>query len=191
MKSNGFDKRLKQAVEFEEELRRILQCRPRVRAIAVNGTEHTHPSFVELLRTNTTDGARYVRYAPDGVYLCTNGDVIHYDAKASKAIEKDAYRTYMDYVRAGCKVMLFVKWGGMIYWQYVDKVVLTHGSDTVNQFPIGRRFPVDEDGWICPRHAEQKKPVSANMSGTPYREIDFSSMNALELSVIPQTANVG
>ena len=81
---------------------------------------------------------------------------------------------------AGCRVILFVRYGGEAYWQDIERVGLIDGHETVACYPEARRFPVDEEGWIKPR----SKPGfqgSVVMSGTPYREIDLSTMNRLEM----------
>jgi len=180
--ATDFQKRLDVAKEFEDELLAYLQGHPTVATAIVNGTEHTHPEFVELLRNNDREASRFIRFAPDGVMLLTAGDVIHYDAKAAKTIEKDAYGTYMDYVRCGCRVLLFVKYDNTVYCQDVDKLRLIDGNDTVAPFKPERRFPVDDDGWICPRQSSgySRRNYGSNMSGTPYREIDFTSMKTVD-----------
>lgn len=180
--ANGFNGRMAVAQRFEDELVDLLGGMAGIMAVARNGTEHTHPEFVALLRSNQTDGARFVRFAPDGVML-DRQHVIHFDAKAAKNIEKDAYRTYMDYVRSGCRVILFVKWNGRIYWQDVGKVRLIDGNITVRNHR--NPFPVDADGWIHPRRANHYRPGAWNMSGTPYREIDLTSMRELATQTPP------
>ena len=155
---------------------KVLSEMPGTLAVALNGTEHTHPSFVQELRTNDLPAAKFVRFAPDGVMVNKKGNVIHWDAKCAATIERDAYETYLKYGEAGCTVLLFVKHEGHIYWQRIENLRFLSSEEIVLGFPPGRRFPV-ENGWICPR----KKPgyreqVSRNMSGTPYQMIDFSSM---------------
>lgn len=169
----GFKERLALAVAFEEEVRDQLSRVPGIVAIAMNGTEHTHPDFVEQLRANDTEAAKFVRYAPDGVFL-RSGSVVHYDAKVARSIERDAYETYMKYHECGCSVLVFVKHAGTIYCQYIENIRLEHGAATVERFDESQRFPVDEDGWILPRRSGRGLP--GKMSGTPFRYIDFEAM---------------
>ena len=178
---SGFDGRLAAGVQFETDLKAWLAARPKILSVVANGTEHTHPEFVAMLRKDRRPGAKFVRFAPDGAVLHSAEGVIHYDAKAAKSIEKDAYETYMNYVACGCRVLLFVKQAGHVYWADIQDVRLIHGNDTVGRFQENKRFPVDEDGWICPRMA--KNPTSnSRMSGTPYREIDFTSMKQINIA---------
>ena len=176
----GFESRLAKGVEFETDLKAWLASRPSIRAVVANGTEHTHPDFVSLLRNDRSPAAKFVRFAPDGAVLHKSG-VIHYDAKAAKAIEKDAYETYMNYVSCGCRVVLFVKNGETVYCRDIQHVRLIDGNETISKFPENRRFPVDEDGWICPRLSRNQ--LNGRMSGTPYKEIDFASMNPVDIGI--------
>jgi len=176
----GFETRLQKGVQFEADLKRWLETRPTVLAIAANGTEHTHPDFVALLRNDRSPASKFIRFAPDGALLHKTVGVVHYDAKAAKAIEKDAYETYMNYVSCGCRVVLFVKHEVSVYCQDIQKVCLIDGNETISKFPENRRFPVDQDGWICPRQSFRQ--LNGRMSGTPYKEIDFTSMKKIDIS---------
>jgi len=178
MKTNGFSYRLSQSQSFEDQLFQLLQKSSDILAVARNGTEHTHPDFTALLRFNDTAASRFVRFAPDGVMLGRNKNVVHYDAKNGKSIERGAYEAYVNYRNAGCRVILFVRCDKTIYWQHVEKLRLIPGEETVSQFPLEKRFPV-ADGWISPRKASHYRNGQRRMSGTDYREIDFSSMNVL------------
>lgn len=40
---------------------------------------------------------------------------------------------------------------------------------------------IDEDGWICPRKKIIRTKV--NMSGTPFKYIDFNSLNIFHMEV--------
>lgn len=178
--TTAFEARLAPGLEFERDVFRMLGDSPAILAVAANGTEHTHPDFAAQLRRLNSRAAKFVRYAPDGVMLTHDQEVIHFDAKAAKSIEKDAYEVYMAYRTAGCRVIIFVRYAGRAYWQDIERVGLIDGRQTVASFPEGRRFPVDDGGWITPR----TKPgfrATTSMSGTPYREIDFGTMNPLEL----------
>ena len=174
----AFDARIQRGEQFEEELMELLSGNPNVVSVCQNGTEHTHPAFVSLLRDNNSPAAKMVRYAPDGVVLLKTKEVVHFDAKCAKSIEKDAYESYLGLTTIGCTVLLFVKHEGVIYWQDITKLTLIPGSTTVAPFPEHRRLPVGDDGWIYPRRNRPR--MSGDMSGTPYREIDFSSMLRLK-----------
>lgn len=177
----AFAQRIEAGEAFQEQLMSLLSKRGDVASVCANGTEHTHPDFVSLLRSNNTRASKFVRFAPDGVYMKKDGEVIHFDAKAGKSIEKDAYEAYMALRGLGCRLLLFVKTGeGEMYFQDIEKVVLIDGEVTVSPFPANRRFPV-EDGWICPRK-KAGTTGAGNGSGTPYREIDFSSMKRFQLT---------
>ncbi len=168
---NAFHKRLMPGVEAEKQAVDIINSISGVDAVALNGTEHTHPEFVDKLRRNNSDQSMFVRYAPDGVMLKC-GKVVHFDVKAAKTIEKNAYNTYMRYKLAGCSVVLIVKHNNDWFIQRIDKLRLIDGRTSVAGFP--NPFPVDEDGWICPRNSGRQ--LSGAMSGTPYRYIDMESM---------------
>ena len=180
-KSN-FDIRVEPGVEFERELFKELNAHKDVTAIALNGTEHTHPDFVEIIRHNESDAAKFVRYAPDGVMECKSKRVIHFDAKAAKSIEKDAYNVYMKYHRTGCTVIIFVKHPatGMRYWQYVQNIQLLDSTIVVSQYPEHRRFPIDDDGWIAPRLKRGFKSTK-KYSGTPFKYFDFDSFKTMDI----------
>ncbi len=167
---NGFADRLRLGTEFESEVFEALLVHEKVTAVVNNGTEHTHPEFVDGLRGIGSAASKFVRYAPDGVLQTSTGDVLHYDAKASKAIEKNAYEVYMSYVSVGCRVLLFVRHDDGIYWTDVEDMTFKDSHEVVGQFPEQRRFPV-VDGWIAPREKPGFRSTN-RMSGTPYKEID-------------------
>jgi hypothetical protein len=171
----AFKDRLIIAREFEEAVERF--CRAVSITVAKNGTEHTHPEFVRQLRTLNDPGAKFVRFAPDGVMLTARG-VIHWEAKASKALERDAYETYMRYHAMGCAVRLFVRRpdDGVVFSQLVHQVGFIPSCDVVGQFHPSRRHPIDADDWICPRGGSGYAGAG---SGTPYREFDFGSMRVI------------
>jgi len=175
---NGFSHRLNQSQVFEDQLFLLLRQSRDIMAVARNGTEHTHPDFTAMLRLNDSAAARFVRFAPDGVMLSRGKNVVHYDAKVGKSIERGAYEAYVNYRNAGCRVILFVRYEKTIYWQHIEKLRLIPGEDTVSEFPPERRFPII-NGWISPRKASHYRNGQRRMSGTDYREIDFSSMNVL------------
>lgn len=171
----GFAQRLAAGQEFESDL--VAKLTERGNQCAMNGTEHTHPDFVGRLRSDDSEAAKFIRYAPDGVMITKSGEVIHYDAKDARAIEKDAYETYLKYRQSGCRVVVFVKNGGAIYYQDVDKIRFLDSHSYVATFPERMRLPV-VDGWITPR-ASRNQFKRSRMSGTPFKYIDFSSMKRL------------
>lgn len=171
MKSD-FYSRLKPGEEFESELFEMLKNNNKIISIAKNGTEHTHPEFVNLIRQINTEVSKFIRFAPDGVMLFKDSSIIHYDAKASNSIEKDAYEVYIKYKNSGCKIILFVKFKGLIYWQWIEKVNFIDSHKEVAKYT--RKFPIDNDGWICPR-GHNTWYYGKKMSGTPYKYFDFSS----------------
>jgi len=170
----SFADRLSGAKQFEVDVESYLNSRKSMSAVAVNGTEHTHPDFVDRLRRNNSTESKFVRFAPDGVCLSASGTVTHWEAKASKNIEKDAYETYMKYSDMGCSVVIFAKHpSGIVYCQYVHAVGFIPSSDVVGKYG-SRGHPIDECDWICPRMGHGD---AGRGSGTSYREIDFLSMN--------------
>jgi len=174
MNATPFDRRVEKGSAFELDLDAFLKTCPAIRAIAKNGTEHTHAPFVALMRNNQSPGAKFLRFAPDAVMLMTDGRAIHYDAKASINVEKDAYLTYRDYESIhGLRVLLFVRYQSQIFWRDVAMLKFTPSEDVVARHP--RQHPII-DGWITPRHGNN----GPNGSGTPYKEIDMRSMRKFD-----------
>lgn len=171
-----FTDRLKLAKQFEKDVETYLDARKKVLSVVKNGTEHTHPDFVELLRKNDSATSKLIRFAPDGVALCANKTVIHWEAKASNNIEKDAYETYMKYFDMGCQLVIFVRNKlGRVYFSNVQNISFIPSKLIVNKFPENPYF-VDEDDWIHPRKSGNKV---GGGSGTPYKKIDFGSMTLI------------
>ena len=162
-----FEDRQNQGLRFEAELFQAVQ--EMGFNIAINGTEHTHPEFVSQLHRSTDQTSLAVRFQPDGV--ASVGKIprtFYIEAKNSKMIEKTAHQQY-------CKLATLDNIVVVVFkplsngWCFADSMPLIHGSETVKPFPIGRRFPVDEDGWLCPRQVGRRP---SRGSGTSYREID-------------------
>lgn len=159
---------------FADSVESYLSSKVEITSIAKNGTEHTHPHFVGLLRSNNSQASKFVRFAPDGVCLTTSQRVFHWEAKNSIYIEKDAYETYLKYYQMGCQVIVFVNdKSNRVHWQFVEKIGFIPSEMEVEKFPLSRRFPIDEDGWICPRKSGRRAGTG---SGTPYKCIDLDSM---------------
>lgn len=166
----SFAHRLEAAKSFELEVEHYLSTRGGM--VAKNGTEHTHPAFTKNIRFNADPGAKFVRFAPDGVYLSTSGSVIHWEAKAGKNVEKDAYETYMAYHKMGCTVVLFVRSRG-VYYGLIESIRFVPSEDVVGQYAEDRRHPICEHGWIHPRRGHG---YAGSGSGTPYKEIEIGSL---------------
>lgn len=166
----AFFERLAAGKTWEQDVYRYLVDNPRVVSVAFNGTEHTHPDFVSLLRQNSAKSAALLRYQPDGVFLRDDGEVFHFEAKHSSSIERTAWEVYHAIAAVGASVIVFVKHprNGYTYMQTIEKMRLFPGSQTVARFPKDKRFPV-HDEWI---HRPGR---------TPYREIDFDSMRVFDV----------
>jgi len=108
--------------------------------------------------------------------------VIHYDAKASVSIERDAYETYMKYRNTGYQIVVFVRppVESTIFWQWIEKIRYLDSHIEVSKHR--RQFPVDEDGWIMPRK-HRRWNSGSHMSGTPFKYFDFSSFNRLDTAL--------
>ena len=161
-----FKDRLAAGNEWQEELMGILSNSGSVLSIALNGTEHTHPSFVASIRNDNSEAAKFVRFAPDGIALNNKKEVIHWEAKCGKCIERSAYETYMKYHSMGCRVMLFVKCGDTIYKQFIERLKFKDSDAVVSGWRKPPLPPKVIDGWLYP----------ADKWRTPYRYIDFASM---------------
>lgn len=146
---------------------------------AKNGTEHTHPDFVNRLRQSDDQSSLAIRFQPDGV-ACI-GEIprsFYVEAKAAKHIEKLAWEQYWKLYEAGNMLAIVfgkLRWG----WNFIENIRLVPAVETVAQFPPTKRFPI-VDGWITPRASERwHRIVRSNnpqASGTPYREIDPTSL---------------
>jgi len=171
----AFEQRIEVAQAFEQDVESF--CKNKFVSVAKNGTEHTHPEFVDKIRRNTDRGSKLVRFAPDGVALTVRG-VVHWEAKASEYLEKDAYETYMAYFGMGARVMLFVRRRNplAVYWQYVERVGFIPSVDVVAPYAPHKRHPIDAEDWICPRNGHG---FAGAGSGTPYKQIDFESMKLI------------
>lgn len=90
-----FARRIEKALLFESFVERRLLAQKNTLAVAKNGTEHTHPDFTNLLRGNIHPTSKWIRFQPDGVFLCDDGMARYYECKSSINIEKDAYEQYL------------------------------------------------------------------------------------------------
>jgi hypothetical protein len=147
--------------------------------VALNGTEHTHPDFVSRLHGSIDQTSLAIRYQPDAVACIGKIPRSFYvEAKAAKNIEKTAYKQYRKLQNSGnILVVVFEKLDWR--WNFVEDVQLIDGNITVSSFPISRRFPVDDEGWLCPRQCHWWHRIKARnpqASGTPYREVNQASL---------------
>ena len=159
------------AAEFENEVE--LFCVKRCISVAKNGSEHTHPSFVSMLRNRDDAGSKMVRFQPDGVVLAKDG-VYHWEAKHATNIERDAFETYMKYVSIGCKVIVFFKHPKTkkVFCSMAENIVFVPSEEVVSRYSEQTRHPII-DGWMYPRRGNGGRGYG---SGTPYREVNFDYM---------------
>lgn len=139
-----------------------------------NGIEHTAPAIHGMLLPIDGWPAKIIRFAPDGVAVSEDYGALHWEAKLSKSIEKDAYHAYGRLRAAGARVLIFVKAPdtGLVYWQWVQKIKFMDSHEEVAKHPPDKRFDVI-DGWISPRTTGRR---FSNGSGTPYKYINFHSL---------------
>ena len=171
----GFQKRIQNSTKFEKELFQKLEEMGFY--VALNGTEHTHPTFADKLRQSNDPTSLSIRFQPDGV-ICTNGQTksAYVEVKASENIEKTAYEQYMK-LHNNENIVLIVFEKFKYAWNFIQHIDLIDGNITVKPFPPTKRFPVDKNGWICPRKAKHWNNVSGNnASGTPYKAVNQQSL---------------
>jgi len=139
--------------------------------VARNGTEHTHPEFIQRLRQSDDTTSLAIRYAPDGVAGIGDPLVTAYiEAKNSWAIEKNAYQNYIRLAINGCIVIVIFNIDDRWLWCDINELCLR---------PVLRsKWPIDEDGWICPRNDPdyENKRKTLKGSGTPFLPIDTASL---------------
>ena len=174
-----FYQRQMHASQFEKRVFAELDCMGF--GSAENGTEHTHPAFVTNLHRSTDQTSLSIRFQPDGVACYGDPPRSFYvEAKYASSIEKTAYEQYLNLYRAGNVVVVIF---GKLHmrWNFIENIGLVDGRTTVGAFPPHMQFPV-HDGWIHPRNSTRENDLRAVYrmigSGTPYREIDKSSLYA-------------
>lgn len=141
---------------------------------------------IEDIRRDDQPMARRLRFNPDGALFLRGAGFRHLEAKASRNIEREPYEYYMQYEERGEPVFLMI--GPLptgpnvirtpIYIARVRDLVLVHGADTVNQYPLDQQYPVTDDGWIAPRRGHG----AVRGSGTQYREIDIPASAMLRIA---------
>lgn len=177
-------------------------------SVALNGTEHTKPEFVNLLKHSTDTTSRIIRYQPDGVIaIGDNPRSAYVEAKCSRTIEKDAYKTYMDYSMIGGLVYLIFGDEVNKSWHDEKGSLIISMETTYNmrfcdvttlQFDPPNRFDIEDwcwpiiDDWICPREHPRwpeckwkhdngtQRDFKFHGSGTPFRRISYSSLHPIE-----------
>lgn len=170
-RSVSFDGRLATANKFQDDLFAALKTLGF--QVVANGTEHTHPAFVERLRGSTDQTSLAIRFQPDGV-ACIGAipRTLYVEAKNAGNIERTAYEQYMKLYAAGNLVAIV--FGKLDWrWNFIERLQLVPGQETVSKFAPGQRFPVVDD-WITPRQAQHWNALrfaNPQASGTPYREI--------------------
>ena len=163
---------------------------------AQNGTEHTHPAFVDKLKQSADQTSLAIRYQPDGV--ASLGEIPHsfyIEAKTTSepgkahTIEKNAWEQYWRLHITGNIVVIafgeFLDRGNektynfIWRWNFLESIKLRPSIEVVEKFPTDQRFPII-DGWIWPRgsrrEAELRASGGCNGSGTPYREVATESL---------------
>ena len=166
--------------------------------VAQNGTEHTHPAFVDKLKQSTDQTSLAIRYQPDGV--ASIGSIpqsFYIEAKTTSepgkahTIEKNAWEQYWRLRTIGNIVVIAFgefldrgEWDQEDYnfvwrWNFLEKIKFRPSAEVVGRFPADKQFPII-DGWICPRGSEREAELRAsgnhNSSGTPYKEVVTESL---------------
>ena len=167
----SFEERIRKASVFEKQVFDAIEKLGF--AVAINGTEHTHPDFIKSLRKSVDQTSLAIRFQPDGVAQIGKIPRSFYvEAKASKTIEKTAYEQYQKLCNVGNIVVVIFepfKW----MWCFADEMPLEDGNDTVLKYAKSRRFSV-ENGWMYPRKSAHG--TGGRGSNTPYRCIKMREL---------------
>lgn len=171
----GKDDRVKRGEEFVKQIFRKLHKLGFL--VAINGTEYTHPKFIEHLRLSTDQTSLAIRFEPDGVIAWGEPPMTWYvEAKASDKIEKTAYEQYMKRQREGNVLIVVFQHRDIIYWQFIEQVEFINSNEYVNHY--ANPFPVI-DGWIYPRRSQYWHDIkwdNPQASGTAYQVVDMTSL---------------
>lgn len=168
-----FEGRIQVATKFEDEV--LQKIKEMGFKIAKNGTEHTHPEFTECIRSSEDPTSLAIRFSPDAVAAI--GKIprsFFVEMKAGRAIERRAYQEYMKKHQHGQVVVVVFKMKGEWMWNTIESIGLEDGNKSVSCFPLEKRQPVDEHGWIVP--SKQFKKANGNASGTPYKYVLSASL---------------
>lgn len=188
---SDFNDRLERAKNYETALIKMLNLSGFVTAL--NGTEHTHPDFVNKLRNSEDPTSLSIRFQPDGVaYIGNTPRSFYFEAKSSSTIEKNAYDQYINLARNGNIVVLFFgsdKNEIIFKWIFVEDLKFKNSKYLLKKFKNQngskqKDIPII-DNWFYPRklddsdYNEWKKKYKA--SGTPYANIDTSCLLDIDL----------
>lgn len=170
---SGFARRSTRSIQFERAC--LAYFKAKGLDCTVNGSEHTHTHLVEKFRRDDSLRARMVRFTPDAM-VCMDGNICYFEAKAGQSIEKAAYLTYC-HIEKHIMPVVVVSWtkNGAIKWQFCSKIQFKPSQEVVKKHG-DFAHPIDPDGWISPRVGHG---FAGNGSGTPYREVELSSMNTI------------
>jgi hypothetical protein len=155
--------------------------------VSRSGGEFSHIAPVlDQVRKLPDAMARRLRFNPDGAIMTSSIGIAHWEAKASRAIEREPYEFYLQYERADEPVLLVLApdlLEGSGAWRRVfigliRYLVLTDGEVTVAEFPPELRYPL-RNGWIAPREAPRG---TTRGSGTEYRYIDVAASRMLQIA---------
>jgi hypothetical protein len=151
--------------------------------VALNGTEHTHASFVNRLRQSTDSVSLFIRFEPDGVICMGNPPKSWYiEAKSNISpkritLEKTAYEQYIKRTALGQIVAIVFDVSGKRLWNLVDNIKFIDSQEYVQQYR--HPFPVI-DGWITPRQSDYWMNTARwnnpQASGTSYKVVDLKSL---------------
>jgi len=183
---NSFNDRLERAKNYEIALIKMLNLSGFVTAL--NGTEHTHPDFVDKLRHSEDPTSLSIRFQPDGVaYIGNTPRSFYFEAKSSSTIEKNAYDQYINLTRNGNIVVLFFGSVGneiKFKWIFVEDLKFTNSENLLKKFKNQKGNKQKDipiiDNWFYPRKLNDSDynewKIEYKGSGTPYANIDKSCL---------------
>lgn len=163
-------------------------------AVAKNGTEHTHPAFIRLLHESDDQSSLALRFQPDGVAcLGTPPKTFYAEVKTTLkpekkhfSMEKTAWEQY-HLLRENGNIIILIcakfveRWKFKWQWNFLEDIRLLAPEVTLAGYAPEKRFPV-VDRWIAPRGSGRERELRGMRrmagSGTPYREIDPSSLHS-------------
>jgi hypothetical protein len=155
-------------------------------AVSRNGIEWSPLAPVmRQIRSAKGPMAARLRFNPDGTLMLGNV-LAHWEAKASKTIERGPYEQYMKYEEAGEPVLMFLCPRLLaehvalrpVFCCRVSNLVLVPAEESISKFSGDMQFPI-VDGWLSPRTVPRG---AAKGSGTDYREVDVDGR------LLPQVA---
>lgn len=180
---SNFARRIEKAVSYESAL--IDYFNESGFVTAFNGTEHTHPEFVNDLRVSEDTTSMFIRFQPDGVaHIGKVPRSFYFEVKASQTIEKNAYDQYMKLASIGNVVVLFFgiqKDGHITFrWAFVEDIKFQNSERVLECYKQKNSRQQDipiKNNWFCPRLLPEDQYNSwkwqHKSSGTPYASVDF------------------